>query len=81
MTKELRPDLKVVAGEGDVAAPVWTDFVAEGVEGHLQHRRESNHHGRLMLHVYAPSELEYDRNESLENSAKASVGKACYVNV
>ena len=76
-----RPDLEVIATESDVAAEARTRSEAEGVEGHLQLRRHSNQHAREVLHVTVPSEFDPNRHESLENNAKANVGKTCYVNV
>ena len=70
-----RPDDEVMASESDGAVLAWPRSEAEGVEGHLQLRRDSNDHAREFLHVIAPIELDPDRLESLENNAKANVSK------
>ena len=59
----------------------WTGLVAEGVEGDLQLRRDSNNHARRRLLVPLPPELDLENYEALGNNAKAYVGKTCCINV
>ena len=78
----IRCDNHVPLAERHGAVPAWTDFEAEGVEGELQLRRQSNRHGcEWPLLVLVPVETELHRIEILGNNAKANVGKACCVNV
>ena len=77
-----RLDGEIIASENDFAVVAWTGSEAEGVQGQLQLRRDSNQHARDALDVnFVPKESERHRSESLENKAKANVGKTCYVNV
>ena len=64
-----------MASERYVAESAWTEFEAEGVEGELQFRRDSNQHGRHILDVVTPGEYEAYRHECLENNTKPNVGK------
>ena len=64
-----------MASERYEAGSACTEFEAEGVEGELQFRRDSNQHGRRILDVAAPGESESYRHECLENNTKPNVGK------